>query len=262
MINAIVRLAQQAGEKILELYQQAEVPSVDTKPDGSPVTLADRVANDMILEGLARITPEVPVLSEEATDIPYVERARWKRYWLVDPLDGTKEFLAHTGEFTVNIALIEHHQPLMGVVYAPLSGMVYFAARGQSAYRQSFDNTPERIQIASRHKIVRIISSRRYALEALHTILSQIPHYEMLNMGSSLKFCRVAEGAADIYPRLGLTSEWDTGAGQCILEAAGGCVIDLRGLPLRYNTGDSIQNPHFIAFGERRRDALEALFLS
>lgn len=261
MINDIIKLAQQTGEQILALYRQSETPSVETKTDGSPITQADRVANDMILEKLAQITPDIPVLSEEATDIPYVERARWDRYWLVDPLDGTKEFLEHTGDFTVNIALIEHHQPVMGVIYAPVSGATYYAEKGVGAYRQLLDGQPERIQTQSRPQSVRIISSRRHAVDALAPILAQLPHYEMLYMGSSIKFCKIAEGSADIYPRLGLTSEWDTGAGQCILEAAGGCVVDLHGLPLRYNRGDSIQNPHFIAFGERRQDALEALFL-
>jgi 3'(2'), 5'-bisphosphate nucleotidase len=264
-IESIVMLAKEAGEKILALYLQSEEKNIKTqiKPDGSPVTLADRVANDHITAGLARITPDWPVLSEESTDIPYVERAAWERYWLVDPLDGTKEFLGHTDDFTVNIALIEHHQPVLGVVYAPVSDVCYYAQRGQGAYKQFSDGMPQRIQTQSRAhaNTVRVLSSRRHGLETLRPMLVQIPHYEMLYMGSSLKFCKVAEGAADIYPRLGLTSEWDTAAAQCIVEAAGGCVIDLHGLPLRYNTGDSIQNPQFLVLGERRNDLLEDIFL-
>jgi 3'(2'), 5'-bisphosphate nucleotidase len=261
LLESVLTLAQEAGKKILTLYQQTEEPSVETKTDGSPVTQADRVAHDYITAGLAKLTPQWPVLSEESTDIPYVERAGWERYWLVDPLDGTKEFLAHTDDFTVNIALIERHQSVLGVVYAPVTGESYYAQRGKGAYKQLLDGTTQPIHTQPRSNTVRILSSRRHGLDALRPMLVQIPDYEILYMGSSLKFCKLAEGAADIYPRLGLTSEWDTAAAQCIVEAAGGCIIDLHGLPLRYNTGDSIQNPYFLVLGERRRDALEALFL-
>ncbi len=196
-------------------------------------------------------------MSEESTDIPFSERAEWQRYWLVDPLDGTKEFIKRTGDFTVNIALIDNHHPVLGVVYAPTSSNCYFAMRDAGAFKQLADGTRIALKTRSCPKDnLRVIGSRRHGVSELQTFLNRLGHFEMIAMGSSLKFCRVAEGEADVYPRFGLTSEWDTAAAQCVLEQAGGAVFDTYGLPLQYNTRDSLLNPHFLAVGDIRHEWL------
>lgn len=256
LLAAVCKLAREAGQKIAALYNSPDQITVEHKQDGSPVTAADQVSNDYIVSGLLALTPEWPVLSEESADIPYADRANWERFWLVDPLDGTQEFLQRTGEFTVNIALIERHQPILGVVYVPMSSITYYAQQGLGAYK---NGQPIHVQPCSDGP-VRVIASRRHAVNVLAPILERLDSYEITHAGSSLKFCRIAEGLADLYPRLGLTSEWDTAAAQCIVEVAGGYVLDAHGLPLRYNTGDSMLNPHFVVISSRDNNWIEKIF--
>ena len=252
LLPPVVAIARDAGRKILEVYE-AEF-DVETKGDGSPLTLADRCAHDLIEARLEALTPGIPVLSEESREIPVAERQQWRRYWLVDPLDGTKEFVKRNGEFTVNIALIENGEPVLGVVHAPVLDVTYRSARGTGAFRQEGDGEPEPIRVRplDRRKVV-MVASRSHAGEAVEAFRKRleevVDEVEITSMGSSLKICLVAEGKADIYPRLGPTSEWDTAAAQCVLECAGGRMTDTEGQPLCYNK-ESLLNPWFLAMGD------------
>jgi 3'(2'), 5'-bisphosphate nucleotidase len=252
-IERIVEIARQAGGAILEVY--ATDFSVETKGDDSPLTKADMASHKIIVSALEALTPEIPVLSEESAEIPYETRKSWNRYWLIDPLDGTKEFIKRNGEFTVNIALIDGDRPVLGVVHVPVSGVSYFGADGDGAFRQEPGEPPQAIQVQSRHRRpVQVAGSRSHAGEALQKYLEKLGEHEIVSMGSSLKLCLVAEGKADLYPRLGLTSEWDTAAAQAVVEAAGGRVSDTAMQPLRYNTKESLLNPHFFVFGDKDQD--------
>jgi len=193
----------------------------------------------------------VPVLSEESADIPWETRKTWRQYWLVDPLDGTKEFISRNGEFTVNIALIRDHQPVMGVVHVPVTGVSYYGAKGHGAWRRAAGQAPESIHVRqpAADPLV-IVGSRSHANPELASQLEKLGLHELISMGSSLKFCRVAEGLADFYPRVGPTSEWDTAAAQAVVEAAGGNVVRADGTFLPYNCKESYLNPHFFVFGD------------
>jgi len=252
-MEPLLELARQAGAAILEIYHGGF--SVTDKEDKSPLTEADLAAHHLIVERLEGLTPEIPVLSEESADIPFETRRGWRRYWLIDPLDGTKEFIKRNGEFTVNIALIEDHRPTLGVIYAPVIDRLYYGSVGEGAWMIDDHQAAKPISVAStHHRPPRIAGSRSHAGEALQAYLRNLGEHELLSMGSSLKSCLVAEGRADLYPRLGLTSEWDTGAAQAIVEAAGGQVTTLDMQPLRYNTKESLLNPHFFVFGDRSVD--------
>jgi 3'(2'), 5'-bisphosphate nucleotidase len=230
---------------------------VELKDDRSPVTAADTAANEKIVTGLAEMTPDLPVLSEESVIADFRSRRSWKRYWLVDPLDGTKEFVKRNGEFTVNIALIDDHEPVLGVVYAPALDAMYGGIVGAGAWLQTGDAPTRPIAVTRRSgEIIRVVGSRSHASPALADYLAQLGQHEVCPMGSSLKICLVAEGRADVYPRLGPTSEWDTAAAHAVLLAAGGGMMDTVGGPLRYNTREDLLNPHFIAFGDPDRDWL------
>lgn len=249
LLPHVITLAKQASEKILELYEG--VIKVETKIDLTPLTAADLAAHQILTKGLQQLTPQLPVLTEETETIPFEVRSTWQRYWLVDPLDGTKEFIEKNGEFTVNIALIENHQPVLGIVYAPALNICYFAVRGEGAFKQEQDNAPQKIHVQQQMLTpIKITISRRHGLNKLQGLLQQFNAHTILHCGSALKFGLVAEGKADIYPRLGPTSEWDSAAAQCIVEEAGGAVIDLAGNPLRYNTKASLLNPEFLAVGD------------
>ena len=214
-------------------------------------TAADLAAHRCIVEGLGRLTPDIPVLSEESAHaVPLQERRGWSRFWLVDPLDGTREFLKRNGEFTVNIALIEEGVPLFGVVQSPVSGAVWHGIPGGGAFRR--DGEAERAITTRRPATppLRVAASRSHLDPGTAALLQRLGEHETIGLGSSLKFCLLAEGGMDAYPRMGPTSEWDTGAGQAILEAAGGCVLDLRGRPFRYNQRDTLLNGHFMALGD------------
>ncbi len=249
----VIELARDAGRRIMQIYSTEF--EVEQKDDRSPLTAADMAAHHAIISGLQVLTPDIPQLSEESADIPYEERRTWRSYWLIDPLDGTREFVKRNGEFTVNIALIHEGCPVLGVVYVPVSGLTYYACRGQGAFKQAGDAEPEAIHVRSEATSpLMVAGSRSHRGDSLNRFLANIGEHEIISMGSSLKSCLVAEGRADIYPRLGLTSEWDTAAAQCVVEEAGGLLTQLDMQPLRYNTKDSLLNPHFLVFGDRSRD--------
>jgi 3'(2'), 5'-bisphosphate nucleotidase len=254
LLSDISRIAQRAGDEILDVYRQPI--DVENKKDSSPLTQADLRAHAVIVKGLEALTPDIPILSEEASDIGFDVRSQWSRYWLVDPLDGTKEFISRNGEFTVNIALIENHEPVLGVVHVPVKGTTYLGARGEGAFLQSDSDAPTPIRVqAPAASPLRVVGSRSHAGPgSLDAYLEKLGAHTLLSVGSSLKFCFIAEGTADFYPRFGPTSEWDTAAAHAVVDAAGGSVVDLQGQPLRYNTRDSLLNPHFLVFGDPGRD--------
>ena len=249
-LQPLAALARQAAAAILEIYAQPF--EVHEKADHSPVTAADLAAQAVIVAGLRAIAPVLPVVSEEAVNADWEQRRQWSSYWLVDPLDGTREFVKRNGEFTVNIALIENHRPQLGVVLAPVTGVLYLAGRGLGAWAQAVPDGPwTPLRSRSLAHPATVTGSRSYE-RAQPAELEQVAGagYASMAMGSSLKFCLIADGQADIYLRLGATSEWDTAAAQCVLEEAGGAVLDLSGQRLRYNRGPSLINPEFIAVGD------------
>ena len=248
LLEPCTSIALEAGRAIMGVYETGF--TVTAKEDSSPLTQADLAAHRCILERLTALTPELPVLSEESAEIPYAERSRWDRYWLVDPLDGTKEFIKRNGEFTVNIALIEDGVPVLGVVHAPVLDVTYFAAVGAGAFCiRGGEKQALRTRATPPRPVLVVSKSHRDA--ALDAFLARAPGHEALSRGSSLKFCLVAEGSADFYPRTGPTSEWDTGAGQCVAEQAGATVLSLPDWkPLRYNSKESLLNPGFVVIGE------------
>jgi len=249
LLTPLTALVQQAGEAMMQIYQHDNT-DVTLKADATPVTQADIMANDIIVHGLSQLTPGVPILSEELTVIPYNERQQWQQYWLVDPLDGTKEFIARTDEFTINIALIAEQQAVLGIVYAPALQVVYQAVQGYGARKHTRKGKDEVIK-TRKHPDgeIMIAVSRRHG-KCSHQYLNRFGQYKLHYCGSALKICLVAEGRADIYPRFGKTSEWDTAAGHCILRQAGGRILDRNGKELRYNSKPSLLNPEFIAVGD------------
>jgi 3'(2'), 5'-bisphosphate nucleotidase len=243
-------IARRAGAAILEVY--AGSFAVETKSDDSPLTAADMAAHRVIVNGLHELTPDIPVLSEESKDIAWNVRREWERYWLVDPLDGTREFVKRNGEFTVNIALIENHVPVLGVVLVPVTGELYYGVAGEGAFLETAPGAmPQPIATRPAASIPIVAGSRSHGNDRQLAMLEKLGYYRLVSVGSSIKFCMVARGDADLYLRLGPTSEWDTAAAQCVLEQAGGAVVDLQGEPLRYNAGESLLNPEFLALGDR-----------
>ena len=261
LLPELVTIARRAGDAILDVY--AGDIDVTMKDDFSPLTQADIASHQVIKAALARLaTSDIPLLSEESADIPFQTRRQWYEYWLVDPLDGTKEFINRNGEFTVNIALVRDGRPVLGVVHVPVRGQSYFGAVGSGAWRQDADQPP--VAISTRRPpaaLPVVVGSRSHANPQLEAALAPIGAHAMVNMGSSLKFCLVAEGAADLYPRLGLTSEWDTAAAQAVVEAAGGQVLQLNGAPLSCNEKESYLNPWFLVVGDPNAGWLERLAL-
>lgn len=253
LIEPVIQIAYQAGKKIMEVYDRGF--DVEEKSDHTPVTEADMAAHHIIETGLTELTPHLPILSEESKPLSFAERQQWQRYWLTDPLDGTREFIKRNGEFTVNIALIDGNSPVLGVIYAPVVGALYYAAKGQGAFKQESTESPVEIQVRKHcsDKII-IAGSRSHQTEAFKQFVSRLDNYEIICMGSALKSCLVAEGKADLYARLGPTSEWDTAAAQCIVEEAGGLLTDTSMQALCYNTKDELLNPHFFVFGDRTID--------
>lgn len=246
--EACIGLARGAGAAILDVY--ASDFAVQAKDDDSPLTQADLASHRLIVAGLRALTPDIPVLSEEDAGIAWSVRRTWRRHWLVDPLDGTREFVKRNGEFTVNIALIEDGRPVLGVVYAPVFDYLLHGLAGDGAYLRE---RGEDRRLATRRPAsapLRVAASRSHLDERTAAALARMGDTERHGLGSSLKFCRIAEGVIDVYPRFGPTSEWDTAAAQCVLEAAGGAVLRLDGAPLDYNRKDDILNPHFIALGD------------
>lgn len=246
-LNGVCDIARDAGRVILDVYERGF--TVEQKEDRSPLTEADRAAHEIICARLEALTPGVPVLSEESAKVDPETRAGWKRFWLVDPLDGTKEFINRNGEFTVNIALIDGHRPVLGVVYVPVTGLTYFAAAGHGAYKQKGECEVQVIKTRRFNggKPI-VVASRSHAGPETEAFLKNLGAHDVVSMGSAIKLCLVAEGTADVYPRLGPTMEWDTAAAQCVVEAAGGRVTDLNRQPLAYNKF-SLLNPSFMAIG-------------
>jgi 3'(2'), 5'-bisphosphate nucleotidase len=249
LIDVIRGAARRAGAAILEVYAQPF--TVEHKADASPVTRADELAEAIILDALSAATPDVPVVAEELCAAGGMPKTAAERFWLVDPLDGTKEFIARNGEFTVNIALIEKQRPVLGLVLAPVPDVTYWAVGG-TAWRQRGSGTAERIAArpAPEQGAV-VLHSRSHADEAkLAAYVRTLPGAQRRVAGSSIKFCLLAAGEADFYPRFGPTMEWDTAAGQAVLEAAGGEVATLDGAPLLYGK-PGFENPKFVARGTR-----------
>lgn len=254
----VIALAREAGRSVLEVY--AAGFAVAEKADRSPLTEADLRSEKLILAGLERLAPEIPVLSEESVQVPWDKRRAWNRLWVVDPLDGTKEFVQRNGEFTVNIALVDHRRPVLGVVHAPVLERTYFACQGIGAFRSDAEGAGRPIRVLKRGPgPVRVVGSRSHRGSSLDGFLAKVGPHEFVEVGSSLKLCLVAEGQADVYPRLGPTSEWDTAAGQCVLEQAGGQVLKLDGEPLNYNAREEVLNPHFIGLADPDVDWLAML---
>ena len=247
--EACIDLARRAGAAIMAVYAQDF--EVEHKDDRSPLTEADLASHRLIVAGLEALDPAVPVLSEEGAGIAWALRRTWQRYWLVDPLDGTREFVKRNGEFTVNIALIEGGVPVLGVVHAPALDYLCWATRELGAFLRHLGGTD--LALACRQpapRPLRVIASRSHLDARTAAALARMGQIERIGLGSSLKFCRLAEGRADVYPRFGPTSEWDTAAGQCVLDCAGGAVLRLDGSRLTYNRKDSLLNPDFIALGD------------
>lgn len=249
--SALCDLARDAGKATLGWWNKPL--EVMAKIDDSPVTAADLAAHRLIVEGLHSLTPDIPVLSEEDAEVPLEARLGWQRFWLVDPLDGTKEFISGTDEFTVNIALIEHGQVTLGVVGVPARDEMYWGGRSIGAWQRKGDGEPRPIHVRQASDPLVVVGSRRHSTPEQQALLARIGterRVETMSVGSSLKFCQIAAGEADLYPRFGPTSQWDTAAAQAVVEGAGGRVIGLSGERFDYPTRDTWLNPHFIALGE------------
>lgn len=256
-LDTLLRIAKTAGNAILSVYQRAGDIDVTIKDDNSPLTEADRDAHEIIIAELKEFTPAIPILSEESDGTSVDERLSWSRYWLVDPLDGTKEFIKRNGEFTVNIALINNGAPELGIVHVPVTNISYLGKTGVGAWKVAATGEVDAISIANfdlNQGQVRIVASRSHRGDLLdqliNTLEAKLGEAEVVSMGSSLKICLLAEGKADIYPRLAPTSEWDTAAAHAILAAAGGDIVDTEFQALRYNQKESMLNPHFIAISD------------
>ena len=268
LMNSVLEIVAVAGESILEIYQSRDF-DVYKKNNGTPLTCADLSAHQIILDGLEKLEPTTPILSEESKEIDSASRAFWNRYWLVDPLDGTSEFLDGNGEFSVNIALIQSHRPIMGVVHIPVQGITYFGGSNAGAYKrdalgQKEINCRSLMSVSEENNPMVVMMSRRHgdtkAIELVKKIKRFIGPCEVKNIGSSIKICMIAEGKADLYPRLSTTCEWDTAAAQAVLEAAGGAILDQKMQLLCYNTKTDLKNPFFYAIGDTTYDWRRILF--
>lgn len=266
LLDDVIELSIQAGNAILDVYNSEDGFSTAEKADSSPVTDADHAAHNLLLPALRQIDSSVPVLSEESSLPDFETRATWDTYWIIDPLDGTKEFIKRNGEFTVNIALIRNNVPVLGVVHVPVLGITYAGAEGIGAFRIDAGGESQ----LSTRKVSKdssdpltVVASRSHGSEAVENCMKSLgnvfPDIQRQSMGSSLKLCLVAAGEADLYPRLAPTSEWDTAAAQAVVEAAGGVVLDAELAPLRYNTKADILNPWFYVIGDPSFDWADVL---
>tara|TARA_B100001094_G_C18171842_1_gene795583 strand:+ start:853 stop:1671 length:819 start_codon:yes stop_codon:yes gene_type:complete len=250
LIDELKRISVVAGNAILREYKQDI--RFEIKDDSSPVTSADLISHKIINECLQKLTPDIPILSEENSNIPFETRSSWDQYWLIDPLDGTKEFINNNGEFTVNIALIVGNKPQLGVIHAPVLKETFWGQEKIGSYMENKNRIVSQIKATKKIRDTRrIVTSRSHKSIALKRYLRNIKKYKEIGVGSSLKFCLVAKGDADYYPRLGPTSEWDTAAGHAILEAAGGSVVKLNGETLKYNLKKDFLNPSFFAINHK-----------
>jgi len=248
LIDAVLPIVARAGEAIMSVYESEF--AVERKDDNSPLTKADLESQRIILQGLADVTPEIPVLSEESAQAPWIERRTWSTLWVVDPLDGTREFVKRNGEFTVNIALITDHEPMLGFIGVPAQRISYWGARDIGAFVHRPDSPVQQIKVSEPATPLRVAGSRSHTTPQTARYLEKLRPYVLQSVGSSIKFCLIAQGKADLYPRFGPTSEWDSAAGQAILEAAGGHVTRLDGHRLRYNCRESLINGDFVAFND------------
>lgn len=267
-LPSVCQIAYEAGQLLSTLYHQSGEVDVQQKQDGTPVTEADEKADALIRQRLQALTPDMPIVTEESVGkVSFDERQHWQTFWLVDPMDGTKEFIERTGEFSVNIALIHQHQPVLGVVYGPECHSLYFAALGSSAFKcntiekEVFADyatlvasaSPINVAPLNESAAIRVAVSRRHGLR-MQLFMQQLGETELVKMGSALKICLVAEGEADVYPRLGPTSLWDTAAAHCVLAQAGGAIVNAAGHSLKYVQTPSLLNPYFIAMGQADYD--------
>tara|TARA_B100000902_G_scaffold32472_1_gene38873 strand:- start:1535 stop:2305 length:771 start_codon:yes stop_codon:yes gene_type:complete len=249
LLKSIIETSYLAGDKILEIYNDNNYKSsIEIKKDASPLTIADKASNSVIVDSLKKITNDIPILSEEEKEIDYSTRKKWNRFWLVDPLDGTKEFINRNGEFTVNIALIENNTPIMGIVYSPVKEKLWYGLKDHGSF--IINNKQEPIKISKKEPsngTIKIVSSRSHANnEKLKNYLKQFKKYELVNMGSSIKMCLVADGTAHYYPRFGPTMEWDTGAAHAVVKYANGNIYNIdTDEELNYNK-ENLLNPGFI----------------
>ena len=246
LINDIIKIAKNAGVAILEVYKDSNIQA-DLKDDNSPLTLADKASNEIITKKLKKLTPEIPILSEEGKKIDYSERKKWKLFWLIDPLDGTKEFIKKNGEFTVNIALISNGQPILGIVYAPVLNILWHGNIKDGSYKTDSNNSSVKLNVKKPNGTIKVVASRSHSNNPkLDNFLIKYPDYKLVKMGSSIKICLVADGSADIYPRLGPTMEWDTAAAHAVVKFAGGNIYDLDNMnELTYNKSNLL-NPEFL----------------
>ena len=248
LADALMPTVARAGTAIMRIYDGDF--AVQRKVDNSPLTLADLESQRIIIEALKHLTPDIPILSEESAQAPWAERQSWQELWVVDPLDGTREFVKRNGEFTVNIALVVDHEAVLGIVAAPAQGLLYWGAAGVGAFSRHRDAPQCRIHTCPPQTPLRVGGSRSHTSPETASYLARLGPHVMTGMGSSLKFCLIAEGKADLYPRFGPTSEWDTAAGQALLETAGGHVTRLGGHRLRYNCRETVINGDFVAFSD------------
>ncbi|MEM9256458.1 MAG: 3'(2'),5'-bisphosphate nucleotidase CysQ [Pseudomonadota bacterium] len=270
MIEPLLGLCRGAARLIRQHYEAPGADAFEAKADDSPLTQADLASDRHLQTGLAALTPDLPVLSEESAEEVGQRRRDWQRYWIVDPLDGTKEFLGRTGEFTINIGLIDNHRPVLGLLYLPLDDSAFVGVPGQLSRRfQLTKSGAWRSQVMATRALERdrplvLLASRRHRSDKLSRCEQWLTHnigpVERRNSGSAIKFCQLAGGEGDVYPRFSPCCEWDTAAGQAVLEAAGGALLDLRGNPLRYNVSESLYSPDFFALADPARTVWQELF--
>ncbi|PCI68149.1 MAG: 3'(2'),5'-bisphosphate nucleotidase [Gammaproteobacteria bacterium] len=258
ILEDVILISKKAGKEILEIYNSDDF-DVQIKGDDSPLTKADLAAHNIIVDFLEEKYPNLPCLSEESIGIKFEDRKHWNRCFIIDPLDGTKEFIARNGEFTVNIALQENGKSILGVIHVPVADITYSAARDLGSFKQSKEESPQSISVRSLQQKAgknhfTIVASRRHGLDKVETLCQNFASYDLTSRGSSLKMCMVAEGSADLYPRLALTSEWDTAAAQAIVEEAGGKIVQLDYSEMTYNQKKCLLNPFFLVLGDPKFD--------
>ena len=270
LIRPLIELAQRAGDVICDHYGAAHAGEFEAKGDDSPLTRADMDSHAILQAGLEALDDDIPVLSEESDEVETATRLSWDKFWLVDPLDGTKEFLARTGEFTINIALIEAHKPVLGLLYVPLTHKAYVGIPGEGAWRYGlqsdgqWSSTPVVTQALQEGGTMTVLASRRHRGPRLEQCFAWLQEHwgetKRVNSGSAIKFCQMVDGQGDFYPRFSPCCEWDTAAGQALLEAAGGALVDLEGRAFRYNTRDTLINPDFYAVSHAENPFWQSLF--
>ena len=256
LLNIAIESAKKAGVEVMKYYRDKSF-TAELKEDESPVTSADIAANDILMDCLQTLTPDIPIISEEVGALPLAQRQAWSRYWLLDPIDGTGEFIIGSGDFAVNIALVENGWPSIGVIHAPDHHLTYYAQNNLGAFKEcaiSQSSTSNQIYVADydQQRPIKVAISKRQRIDLMGQYLNDEFDYDHIALGScSLKNCLIAEGGADCYLRVGVTGEWDTGASQCILEQAGGTIIDSEFNPLSYNKRESLLNPDFVSLGNQ-----------